>query len=370
MREKSLKLKQIREKDERQYANDVVEKQWIRDCNELRTVQSKVNCYHVQVERQKTYNEDKLKKDEMKQRNKQFYDKLWKNDIRMKENNEQNEKLKKLKLKHDICSVLTQQIKEREKRKMDIQIEKSKEYQDLMNLQEQIKLEKENEFNKKLKKYHNSKKFFENSLKMRNKHTQYIKNEQLKYDQALLQKLEKEESDEKRASIHSKKRRNYENLIYMDYLNKINNKEQSRLVKVDKMCDEIMNEDLVKRKERSVLEYGRQRKLIDAIKNSRKQQVDEKLELIKKRKEEECQEVNQFLNILKKQNELFNVKEAVKSRRNREYQLDLLAQIEFNKKIKESKLLQQKEIYRRQVDADELYKTKIENTLKLDAFKI
>ncbi|XP_014777654.1 cilia- and flagella-associated protein 53 [Octopus bimaculoides] len=363
MRQRAKQLREKREEERQKLVQEKLDQKFRSECDPLRTATSKRLVQEIAAEHRR--NADKL---EIMRKEKQMVDDIFremsqKEYQKMLEKEEKENKERKTR-NEEVANVLREQMAELEENKC--REEKLKE-EELKLLKEQAILDEMKEkrsLEEKRRLQKETRNIFEKSIKEKLQRKAEDEQEELEYDikalQALLEKCGEEDRQKQQRKLECQK----ETQSYLKYVRSLLAEEEARKKEMERMIQEDIENQWQKRLKQWRLDREMRRVLMDDVFRIRSRQVMDKLVAINMERAEAEKEKEQVLGEI----EWLKEKEAEEIQKERQKKLqyfqDLRGQIEFNTAHQEILKNLEEDSYKKELQAEEDLKAKVENLLK------
>ncbi|KAM7126382.1 cilia- and flagella-associated protein 53 isoform 1-T1 [Molossus nigricans] len=346
MKDKTRLLKEKKEKERQDFVAEKLDQQFRERCEELRIELSSIHQKKVWEERraQIAFNEE-LKRQKVVEE--QMFSKLWEEDRLAKEKREAEEARRQKELVENTRLGLNTQITEIKAQRTAAQQRKEEEARLVEDDKAQLKRENEQD---KLKKQKIKREIRTILQKASQEKTELIQQEyreeqdlNMKLVQRALQDLQ-EEADKKKQKREDMIR---EQKIYHQYLAQRREEENAQEKELDRILEEEKAKKLAEKDKQLKCEKEARRQLVNEVMCTRKLQVQEKLQRKAKEQEERALEQEHINEGLKELNREERESFARRSGLAQEYQQQLQMQVAYQQQAREA----QKEEERRELEA-------------------
>ncbi|XP_076801276.1 cilia- and flagella-associated protein 53-like isoform X1 [Clavelina lepadiformis] len=362
MFERAKELKEKRENERLKTVQDKLDQQWREQCEELRGVLSRRHQDEVCVDRMHQL-AIKADLERRKQEEERMYAELWEKDRLAKAAREELEAQQQIERNRAMVDTLRTQKasleakKEEEKRLIAEEAKLLAEERELRRLEETRAMEQK----RLLQNQH--KKSLETSIKMKLMREAKENQEELALDMKILEQLLEESRNEAQEMMQRKTQRKEEEKKYREYLQQQMEEEKRREKELDRLVDADVAAMWAKRIHQWKLEKEARNRLMMDVMETRRKQLQEKLQLLGLEKEELRRDREEMTIAIEEHNKLEDERIARTKAINKNYESDLMAQIEHQRGIKDAHIQEDLRQYEEGLRTEAEYQEKLKAVL-------
>ncbi|XP_037364424.1 cilia- and flagella-associated protein 53 [Talpa occidentalis] len=362
MRDKIRLLKEKKEKERQDFVTAKLDQQFRERCEELRVKLSSIHQKKVCEERkaQVTFNAE-LKRQKLLEE--QMFSKLWEEDRLAKEKREAEEARRQKELVENTRLGLDAQITSIRAHMQAAQQLKEEEARLVKNSSAQVKLENEQEKLKKQRMKQENRAALEKGLKEKMEHVQREQRDEQYLDMQLVQRaLEdlQKEADKKKQKREEMMR---EQKIYNQYLAQRREEEKAQEKELDRILEEEKEKKLAEKDKELRLEKDARKQLENEVMCTRKLQVQEKLQRKAKEQEERAMEQERINEGLRELNREEKENFARRCSLAQEYKKQLQMQICYQQQAREARKEEERREFEVGRAANKLFQDKVQEIL-------
>lgn len=364
MRERAKQLKQKREDERKAFVEQKLEQRWRDQCEEMRSILVKRNQDDVCLERA----EQLRLKAEQRERQKQgerMYARMWEDDRFAKCKREEMEAALQIERNREALKVLTLQSAAIEKQHEDMKRLKEQEAELLREEAALRVLEDERMKEEKKRQQELTRAELNLSLRQKMKKKAREMQEELAMDMKLLQEMLQQTSNEDAERQQRKNELREEIKLYCEYLADQKKEEEKREKELNDMVTAEVEKQWSQRLAQWRIEKEARKKLMNDVMETRKKQIQFKMDRITEEKRETEREAKEIAANIARHHELAEQQKKAVWETNIFYQQDLLEQIKFHEDIKKkTKEEQLKELIMTE-EAERLHQERVERALTI-----
>uniref|UniRef100_A0A8C3RPY9 Cilia- and flagella-associated protein 53 n=1 Tax=Chelydra serpentina TaxID=8475 RepID=A0A8C3RPY9_CHESE len=359
MRERAKLLREKREEERQKLVALKREQQFREQCEEVRLQWSQRHQKEVCSDRlAQLALKEELKKQE--KREEQIFAELWEQDRLAKEKQGIEDFEKKSEQNQELLNVLNAQVAALDAQREEAKRLKEEEAQLLEEEKKLFKLENERVQMEKLQKQKEHRDMLINSARAKMKRLNREKQEELALDMKILERLSQEDTE----GIKQRKQELFkEQQMYREYLAQQLEEEKRREKEMDKLLEEEMAKSWAKKAEQMRLEKEARKRLMKDVLDTRRLQIEEKLERNAKHQEELAQDKELLSEAIKELNSIEEEKYLRRMQEAKEYREQLQAQITYQQQAHIAEEEEKKREYESGLAAERVYQEKLKDIL-------
>uniref|UniRef100_A0A3P9DAW4 Cilia- and flagella-associated protein 53 n=2 Tax=Haplochromini TaxID=319058 RepID=A0A3P9DAW4_9CICH len=277
MREKAKALRHKRESERQQLVSEKLEQQFREQCEELRSICSRLTEQQVSQERTA-----QVRSRQAQQRRQQeedlLFSELWAGDGRAKEELEGARAQSRRHRNEEQRSILCRQMEAAEQQRQRERELKEEEARLLAQQRQTSLLQEQREQQQKLQAQQGQRRLLDHGLRLKMKRLAREQREELELDMSILQALLKQEIDEKQGAAQRKLRE--EQRRYREYLFEELQRQRKEEEEMEQLIEEQLKEVWAKREEKSRLEREARKRLIEEVMEAQHLQIQNKCEAV------------------------------------------------------------------------------------------
>ncbi|XP_078276556.1 cilia- and flagella-associated protein 53 [Rhinoraja longicauda] len=362
MRQQVKDLKIRRERDQQRLIAEKLDQQFREQCEEL---QIKLSHQRVQELPKDWKAQIKFKKRLQNQQKEEDYvfDELWEKDRIAKEERAEKEMREQHEKRQDILTGQLEQIAEADAKRMNQKQWKKQEGELLKEKQRLSKLEDQLHAREKFQKQKELRGTLDISMALKAKRVAKEQELEQALDFKLRDEALKEVADDVQAQMQKKMDRRREQQLYRNYLaqradnEKLQEEETNRLIEAD------MEKTIAKRNEQNRLKKEAHDSLMNEVMETRKLQVQEKLEKNTKSPQQLAAERAKMDKFVEDQKQVEDETLAREKHKKKQFQQDLLGQINYQKQQREREKMEKQREDEAGILQEEAYLKKLQEAL-------
>uniref|UniRef100_A0A3B4FYH8 Cilia- and flagella-associated protein 53 n=1 Tax=Pundamilia nyererei TaxID=303518 RepID=A0A3B4FYH8_9CICH len=279
MREKAKALRHKRESERQQLVSEKLEQQFREQCEELRSICSRLTEQQVSQERTA-----QVRSRQAQQRRQQeedlLFSELWAGDGRAKEELESARAQSRRHRNEEQRSILCWQMEAAEQQRQRETELKEEEARLLAQQRQTSLLQEQREQQQKLQAQQGQRRLLDHGLRLKMKRLAREQREELELDISILQALLKQEIDEKQGAAQRKAELREEQRRYREYLFEELQRQRKEEEEMEQLIEEQLKEVWAKREEKSRLEREARKRLIEEVMEAQHLQIQNKCEAV------------------------------------------------------------------------------------------
>ncbi|XP_038258770.1 cilia- and flagella-associated protein 53 isoform X1 [Dermochelys coriacea] len=369
MRERAKVLREKREEERQKLVALKREQQFREQCEEVRLQWSQRHQKEVCSDRlAQLALKEELKKQE--KREEQIFAELWEEDRLAKEKRGIEDFQKKSEQNEELLNVLNAQVAALDAQREATKQLKEEEARLLEEERKLFKLENERIQMEKLQKQKEHRDMLINSARAKMKRLNREKQEELALDMKILERLFHESQEDTEGIKQRKQELLKEQQMYREYLAQQLEEEKRREKEMDKLLEEEMEKSWAKKAEQMRLEKEARKRLMKDVLDTRRLQIEEKLERNAKHQEELAQDKELLAEAIKKLNSIEEEKYLRRMQEAKEYREQLQAQITYQQQAHIAEEEEKQREYESGLAAERVYQEKIKDILSRPYMKL
>lgn len=362
MRERAKFLKDRREEERLQFVQEKYDQQFRDQCEELRSTLSKRQQDEVCVERL----EQLRVRDEQaraKMEEDAMYAKLWEEDMLAKAAREERDAKASYERNQDVLKVLRLQMAALEEKKEEEKRLKQEERQLLLEQEMLRKIEEQRAWEENVRQQSETRDMLDMSLQLKMKKKAKLEQEQLAFDLKILEQLLEESRNEALEQLQRKKELREEDRRYREYLRQLKEEEMAKEAELERLIHQEVEKMWQKRLNQWKLEREARKKLLADVLAGRARQLEERLLENERKRAISEQEREELLRTIE-ENRKYEYEQMEKNwHKNRQYQSDLVGQIDYNQRLRQQEIDREEEEYRLGMQAEWEYQQRLKSCL-------
>ncbi|XP_056586759.1 cilia- and flagella-associated protein 53 [Triplophysa dalaica] len=362
MRERAKTLREKRESERQKLVADKLDQLFIEQSEELRAVQMKRRQDEVCTERESQIRSREEAR-QMRQEEDRVFVQMWESDRLAKEERESQELQRKRQSNLEQVAFLQVQMETAEQQRIRAKQLKEEEAQLLRDQMEMLQLESEREQKQKLLDQDKRRKQLDRSLRLKMKRQAREKQEELALDMTILEQLLAEEKDEKQEGVLKKLERGEEQRRYRQYLAEQMEEQKRQEIEMGQLIESELQQAWARREEQWRLEKAARDRLMKDVMNTRRLQIQEKLNKNMQKQAELAKEREEFDQTIEKNKLLDEVEKTRLREATQEHQADLLAQMLHRQRLREAEQAEMQQEFQKGIMYQEQYNKKIQDIL-------
>nr|CAB3228135.1 coiled-coil domain-containing protein 11-like [Phallusia mammillata] len=355
-------LKEKREKERLQIVEEKLDQQWREQCEELRGVLSRRHQDEVCIDRM---NQLAIKSDleRRRQEEERMYAELWEKDRLAKAAREEMEAQQQIERNRAMVDTLRTQKasleakKQEEKRLIEEEAKLLSEERDLRQLEEQ----RASKQKRLLQKQHKAS--LEKSMKIKLQREAQERQEELALDMKILEQLLEESRNEAQEKVQKKAQKRDEEKKYRDYLRQQLEEEIRREKELDRLVEADVAAMWAKRVNQWKLEKEARNRLMLDVMATRRKQLQEKLTVLARDREELKRDREEVAKAIEEHHKMEEERITRTKMINKQYESDLLCQIEHEHSNKNAKKDEELREYEEGLKTEARYQERLKNVL-------
>ncbi|XP_073199630.1 cilia- and flagella-associated protein 53 isoform X1 [Lepidochelys kempii] len=369
MRERAKVLRETREEERQKLVALKREQQFREQCEEVRLQWSRRHQKEVCSDRlAQLALKEELKKQE--KREEQIFAELWEEDRLAKEKRGIEDFQKKSEQNEELLNVLNAQVAAQDAQREEAKRLKEEEAQLLEEERKLFKLENERIQMEKLQKQKEQRNVLINSARAKMKRLNREKQEELALDMKILERLFHQSQEDTEGIKQRKQELLKEQQMYREYLAQQLEEEKRREKEMDKLLEEEMEKSWAKKAEQMRLEKEARKRLMKDVLDTRRLQIEEKLERNAKHQEELAQDKELLVEAIKELNSIEEEKYLRRMQEAKEYREQLQAQITYQQQAHTAEEEEKQREYESGLVAERVYQEKMKDILSRPYMKL
>nr|XP_004226085.1 cilia- and flagella-associated protein 53 [Ciona intestinalis] len=362
MCERAKLLKAKRETERQAFVEEKLDQQWREQCEELRGVLSRRHQDEVCVDRMQQL-AAKADLERRKQEEEAMYAQLWEKDRLAKAAREEQEAQQQIERNRAMVDTLRTQKASLQAKKLEEKRLIAEEAKLLIEERELRSLEEERASQQKrlLQKQHKSS--LEKSMKLKLQREAKEQQEELALDMKILEQLLEESRNEAHEMVERKHRRREEEQKYREFLQQQLEEETRREKELDRLIDVDVAAMWSKRIHQWKLEKEARNRLMRDVMETRRKQLQEKLQKLAYEKEVLKRDCEEIMAAVEEHNKLEDERVQRTKMINKNYESDLLAQIDHQKSKKDERKMEELREYNEGLQTEAKYQQRLKNVL-------
>lgn len=362
MRERAKTLREKRESEREKVVANKLDQLFREQSEELRSVEMQRRQDEVCTERAAQIC-TRREAQQMQQDEDRLFDKLWESDRLAKEERENQELQRQRHNNLQQVAFLQAQMETAEQQRIRAKQLKEEEAELLRDQREMLRLEEDREHRQKLLDQAKRKKQLDHSLRLKMKRLAREQQEELALDMSILEQLLTEEKDEKQEEVLKKLERGEEQRRYRQYLKEQLEEQKRQEVEMEHLIESELQQAWARREKQWRLEKTARDRLMKDVMDTRRLQIQEKLNKNMQKQAELVKEREELDQIIE-ENKLLDEEEKTRLREaSQEYQADLLAQMLHRQRLREAEQAEKDLEYQKGLMYQEQYNKKIQDIL-------
>ncbi|XP_014265185.3 cilia- and flagella-associated protein 53 [Maylandia zebra] len=362
MREKAKALRHKRESERQQLVSEKLEQQFREQCEELRSICSRLTEQQVSQERTA-----QVRSRQAQQRRQQeedlLFSELWAGDGRAKEELEGARAQSRRHRNEEQRSILCRQMEAAEQQRQRERELKEEEARLLAQQRQTSLLQEQREQQQKLQAQQGQRRLLDHGLRLKMKRLAREQREELELDMSILQALLKQEIDEKQGAAQRKAELREEQRRYREYLFEELQRQRKEEEEMEQLIEEQLKEVWAKREEKSRLKREARKRLIEEVMEAQHLQIQNKLYANLQKQAQVKKECEELERVIEEENQ----KEEEEKRRQKQaagaYQADLRAQMQQQQQLHSELKAQEQREHQQGLLLEQLLSTKKEHIL-------
>lgn len=362
MRERAKTLKEKREQERLQLVAEKLDQRWREECEELRATLTRRHMDEVCIERGEQLQMKMAQEEEQKMYN-DFYAQQWENDRLTKAAREEKEAAEAHARNKDMLDTLRVQMaavqarKDEEKRLKEEGGQLRKEESELRKLEEQRALQEKKAQQQAMRDG------LDQNLKIRARLKAREVQEELALDMQILEKLLEDSRNEALEVSQRKKELREEDQRYREYLQQQMEEEKRLEKELDTMIEAEVQKQWQKRLNQWAKEKDARKRLMDDVLSTRRRQLQERVAENERAQLEAAKERELMLAAMDEHRRLEEEKKQRVLQENKQYEQDLLDQVNFRLRMEEHEKDEDYREYLRGLETEAEYQAKLKEAL-------
>ncbi|KAM5192864.1 cilia- and flagella-associated protein 53 [Mantella aurantiaca] len=362
MRERARSLRDKREKERLALVAEKRDQQFREQCEELRTLKSRMHQTEVCTERMaQLVLKEELEKQRKEEEN--LFAELWERDRLAKVENEEKKTQKQKELNREMLDVLQAQRAAAEGQKMEEKRLKEEEAHLLAEQRKLMKLEDERAVREKQQKQSQVRNMLDHSVRLKMKRLARDQQEELALDMKIMDQIMQDTHDDTKEKQQRKLELQKEQQIYRQYLAQQLEEEKRQEREMDKLIETELEKSWAKRAAQMKLEKEARNRLMKDVMDSRKLQIQEKLERNAREQEELSRDKELLEKAVAEHKQLETERNARKVKAAQQYQQQLLSQVTYQRHAREAEKAEERREYESGLQAETSYQQKLHDIL-------
>ncbi|KAI4900511.1 hypothetical protein NFI96_020142, partial [Prochilodus magdalenae] len=366
MRERAKYLQEKRESERQKIVAEKLDQLFREQCEELRAAQTRRRQDEVFRERAaQIRTRDEARR--LHQGEEMLFAQLWESDRQAKEERENHQAQRQRESNFQTVAFLKAQMEVAEQQRLQAKQLKEEEAQLLREQREMLRLEEQREHKQKLQSQQSRRRQLDLSLRLKMKRVAQEQQDELALDMSILEHLLTHERDEKKEEALRKLELREEQQKYRQYLAEQLKEQRRQEAETEKLMEAELQQTWTRRAEQWRLEKEARDRLMKDVLDTRRLQIQEKLEHNAQKQAELAKESGE-LNRIIQENKLLDEQEKTRLREAcQEYQADLLAQMLHQQQLREAEQAEKEQEFQRGLIYQEKYNQKIQDILSRPA---
>ncbi|OCU02689.1 cilia- and flagella-associated protein 53 isoform X2 [Xenopus laevis] len=359
MRERVKSLREKREKERMDFIAEKRDQQFREQCEELRSLRSQIHLNEVCTERMAQI----VLKEELNRQRKEedtIFDQLWEQDRLAKEEQEEKKRQKRIELNQEIACL---QKAASEAQKMQEKRLKEEESKLMAEEQRLIKLEEERNLKEKQQNKLQVKSMLEDSIRLKMKRLAREQQEELALDMKILEHVMQGYQDDTEEKRQRKMELRKEQQLYREYLAQQLEEEKRQEREMDKMIEAELEKSWAKKSEQMRKEKEARKRLMKDVMDTRRVQIQEKLERNAKLQEELAHDKELLESATEEHKQLETDRNARQMKVAQQYQRDLVSQVAYQQSQRQAEREEEQREFEAGLTAEKAYQNKLREIL-------
>lgn len=363
MRERARMLKEKRETERLEIAEQKLDQRWRNQCEELRATVTKRHQDQVCRERAEQVHFKQVER-RHKEQEEQMYAQLWEEDRQAKCHREEMEAALQIERNREMLQVLTLQKSAIDKQKEEMLQLREQEAELLKEDAALRAVEQQRMQQEKRRRQESTKSDLDFSLKLKMKKRAKEEQEELAMDMKILEQMLAESTNEAMQGLQKKNQLREEIKCYRGYLAEQAREEERMERELDSLVTAEVAKQWAKRVEQWRREKEARKKLMQDVIDTRRKQIEEKLAVIEQEKRAAQKEREALLANFEQHKQLHIQQEEEKRKSNLVYQNNLLQQMDYQQKLKELEVVQSHRELELCKEAELAYQQRVQRALE------
>ncbi|XP_051960807.1 cilia- and flagella-associated protein 53 [Xyrauchen texanus] len=362
MRERAKTLRERRESERKRIVTDKLDQLFREQSEELRAVQVKRRQDEVCTERAaQIRTQEEMRR--MQQEEDRLFVQMWESDRFAKEERDNQEVQRQRENNLQQVAFLQAQMEMAEQQRTQAKQLKEEESLLLREQREMLQLEVERAHRQKLQNQDKQRKQLDLSLRLKMKRLAQEQQEELAQDMSILEELLTSNRDEKQEEVLKKLERQEEQRRYRQYLAEQLEEQKQQEAETEQLIESELQQAWARRENKWRLEKTARDRLMKDVMDTRRLQIQEKLDK-NMQKQAELVKEREELDLIIQENKLLDEEEKTCLRKAAlEYQADLLAQMLHRQRLREEEQTEIEQEFKKGLMYQEQYNKKIQDIL-------
>ncbi|XP_066458657.1 cilia- and flagella-associated protein 53 isoform X2 [Eleutherodactylus coqui] len=362
IRERAKSLRERREKERLAIVAEKRDQQFREQCEELRVLKSKMHENEVCSERMAQL---ALKEELDRQRKEEdiLFAELWEKDRLAKVEHEEKKTQRQMELNREMLDVLQVQRAAAEAQRMEEKRLKEEEAYLLVEQRKLMKLEAERAQREKQQKQLQVRNTLDKSIRLKMKRLAKEQQEELALDMKIMEQLMQGSQDGTQEKHLRKMELQREQQIYRQYLAKQLEEEKRQEKEMDMLIEAELKKSWAKRTEQLRLEKEARNRLMKEVMETRRQQIEEKLQQIAKEQEELACDKELLEMAIAEHKQLEKERNTRQMQNAKLYQQQLLSQVSYQQLQRKVEKEEDRREYESGLQAERSYQQKLQDIL-------
>ncbi|KAM3937562.1 cilia- and flagella-associated protein 53 [Leptodactylus fuscus] len=362
MRERAKSLRERRERERLAVVAEKRDQQFREQCEELRALKSKMHQDEVCTERMAQL---ALKEELERQRKEEdmLFAELWEKDRLAKIEHEEKKTQRQMELNREMVDVLQAQTAAAEAQRMEEKRLKEEEAHLLVEQRKLMKLEDERALREKQQKQSQVRNMLNLSVRLKMKRLAQEQQEELALDMKIMEQIMQDSHDDTQEKRLRKLELQREQQIYRQYLAQQLEEEKRQEREMDKLIEAELEKSWAKRAEQLRLEKEARNRLMKDVMETRRLQIQEKLERNAKEQEELACDKELLEMAIAEHKQLEMERNARQLKSAKEYQQQLLSQVAYQQLQRGAEKEEERREYEAGLQAEKSYQQKLRDIL-------
>ncbi|XP_063312870.1 cilia- and flagella-associated protein 53 [Pelobates fuscus] len=362
MRERVKSLRERRENERLALVAEKRDQQFREQCEELRSLRSKITQNEVCTERMAQL----ILKDELNRQRKEeddLFAELWEKDRMAKEKREEKDSQRQWKLNRQMSNVLQAQRAASEAQKIEEKRLKAEEAQLLEEQRWLMKMEDERALHEKLQKQANVRNVLDKSVRLKMKRLAQDQQEELALDMKIMDQIMQDTHDDTKEKNLRKLELQKEQQVYREYLAQQLEEEKRQEKEMDKLIEAELEKSWAKRTAQLRLEKEARNRLMKDVLDTRRLQIQEKLEGNAIKLEELARDKELLEMAVEEHKQLEKERNEKKIKQTQKYREQLLTQVDFQQRQRDAGREEERREYEAGLVAENAYQQTLREIL-------
>ncbi|XP_040277026.1 cilia- and flagella-associated protein 53 [Bufo bufo] len=362
MRERAKSLRERRERERLAIVAEKRDQQFREQCEELRALKSKMHQNEVCTERMAQL----ALKEELERQKKEedmLFAELWEKDRLAKVEHEEKKTQQQMELNREMVDVLQAQRAAAEAQRMEEKRLKEEEAHLLVEQRKLMKLEDERALREKQQKQSLVRNMLDRSIHLKMKRLAQEQQEELALDMKIMEQIMQDGHDDTEEKRLRKMELQREQQTYRQYLAQQLEEEKRQEKEMEKLIEAELEKSWAKRAEQLRLEKEARNRLMKDVMETRRRQINEKLERNAKEQEELARDKELLEKAIAEHKQLEMERNTRNMKTAKQYQQELLSQVAYHQLQREAEKEEERREYVAGLEAEKSYQQKLRDIL-------